>query len=151
MRPWPMAQETVGFMVGASEWRTIFNRPDFAIRNTRTHANQSSKRGGRMRQAVVCSFALVLMTIATARAGAPCGHCHSGHRCACESCESYECVKQPDHKTIKKVVYDVKCVPVCEHRPSKFLHCDCCPVCQLKFKKVLVKREVVVCEICTTK
>jgi hypothetical protein len=76
----------------------------------------------------------------------PCTTCHAHHHCA-----AHECVKVPETKTIKKTVYDVKCVPVCEHRPAKFLHCDCCPVCDLKYKKVLVKREIVVAEVCITK
>ena len=72
--------------------------------------------------------------------------CQRHHPCA-----AHECVRTPETKTIKKVVYDVKCVPVCEHRPAKFLDCDCCPVCELRYKRVLVKREIIVAEICTTK
>jgi hypothetical protein len=66
---------------------------------------------------------------------------------------AHECVPKVEQKVIKKTVFEVRCVPVCEHKPTTFLHCDCCPVCQLHYKKVLVKREievgtecVVVCE-----
>jgi hypothetical protein len=74
--------------------------------------------------------------------------------CACERCcrqpSCDRCILEPESVPIKKTVYEVRCVPVCEHRPSKFLHCDCCPVCQFHYKKILVKREVVVGHKCTT-
>jgi hypothetical protein len=78
-----------------------------------------------------------------AAANSPCLHGPPG--------AAHECVPTTVRKPIKKVVYDVRCVPVCEHRPAAFLGCDCCPVCRLKYKKVLVKREITVGEICTTK
>ena len=75
-------------------------------------------------------------------------NCHGGDHCGC--CPAHECVTKPGVKTVKKTVYDVKCVPVCEHQPAKFLApCDCCPVCKLKYKKVLIKREVST-EVCIT-
>jgi hypothetical protein len=77
-----------------------------------------------------------------AAADSPCVHCPPE--------VAHECVPTTIRKPIKKVVYDVKCVPICQHRPATFLGCDCCPVCRLKYKKVLVKREITVGEICTT-
>jgi hypothetical protein len=44
----------------------------------------------------------------------------------------------------------VKHVPVCEHTPSHFLHCERCPVCKLYYKRVVIKREIVVGRLCTT-
>jgi hypothetical protein len=86
-----------------------------------------------------------------------------GH-CACQSCQApdgccyhdvvrHRCVMVPDKKQIKKTVYECRDVPYCEHRLPKFGHCDCCPDCMAcpKYKKVLVKREIVVSEICITK
>src|SRR5262245_55827403 len=79
-----------------------------------------------------------------------CANFHGADGTCCPQCPEHECVFKPGTKTIKKTVYDVKCVPVCEHQPAKFLaHCDCCPVCKLKYKRVLTKREVVT-EVCIT-
>lgn len=96
------------------------------------------------------------------------GHVHrtiaqEGH-CACQNCQDpsgccyhdvvkYRCVQVPDKKQIKKTVYECKEVPYCVHRLPKFGHCDCCPECEAcpRFKKVLVKHDVVVSEFCTTK
>lgn len=84
--------------------------------------------------------------------------------CACQSCQApdgccfqnvvkYRCVMVPETKQIKKTVYECRDVPYCEHRLPKFGHFECCPECQAcpKFKKVLVKREVVVSEVCVMK
>ncbi|MGE0755479.1 MAG: hypothetical protein AB7F89_12365 [Pirellulaceae bacterium] len=75
----------------------------------------------------------------------------SGGRNCCphHACSEHACQLTCQAKEIKKTVYEVKCVPVCEHRPAHFLaSCDCCPVCQLKYRKVLIKREVFVGHSC---
>lgn len=78
----------------------------------------------------------------------------------CQDCITHRCVLMPEVKQIKKTVYEVQEVPYCLKKlPPLFslLHhrgCDCetCADCQCpRFKKVLVKKEVVCKEICTTK
>lgn len=78
-----------------------------------------------------------------------CPHCQEG-TCYREVV-TYRCKLVPDHKPIKKTVYECKEVPYCEHKLSR--HGDCCPECHAcpKFKKVLIKREIVVGETCGTK
>lgn len=76
-------------------------------------------------------------------------------------CVTHSCTLVPDVKQIKKTVYEVQEVPFCLKRLpplwSLFHHhgCDECEVCAecdcVRYKKVLVKKEVVCKEICTTK
>jgi hypothetical protein len=77
----------------------------------------------------------------------------------CE-CVTHSCKLVPEKKQIKKTVYEVQCVPYCLKKLppicSLFHHhgCDCelCAECQCpRYKKVLVKKEVVCKEICTSK
>ncbi len=77
----------------------------------------------------------------------------------CE-CVEHFCKLVPEKKQIKKTVYEVQCVPYCLKKLppicSLFHHhgCDCemCAECQCpRYKKVLVKKEVVCQEICTSK
>ncbi len=94
-----------------------------------------------------------LVRLAAAGEGiAPCQNCHAGDGCYREVV-THRCVLVPDRKPIKKTVYECKDVPYCEHRLPKFGHCDCCPECAAcpKYRRVLIKREIVVGEICTTK
>ena len=78
---------------------------------------------------------------------------------ACE-CITHSCKLVPETKQIKKTVYEVKEVPYCLKKLppicSLFHHhgCDCemCAECQCpRYKKVLVKKEIVCKEICTSK
>jgi len=78
----------------------------------------------------------------------------------CDSCVEHCCKLVPEVKQIKKTVYEVQCVPYCLKKLpplcSLFHHhgCDCemCAECQCpRYKKVLVKKEVVCKEICTSK
>lgn len=80
-----------------------------------------------------------------------CPNCKQGN--CYQEVVTYRCKMVPDNKPIKKTVYECKEVPYCEHKLSKFGHCDCCPECQAcpKFKKVLIKREIVTGEKCGTK
>jgi hypothetical protein len=76
-------------------------------------------------------------------------------------CVTHSCKLVPETRQIKKTVYEVQEVPYCVKKLpplwSLFHHhgCDQCeasPDCQCpRYKKVLVKKEVVCKEICTTK
>ena len=68
------------------------------------------------------------------------GGCHA----QCDQCQIHN-----EMVPIKKWVYETKCVPVCELHPGG--HCDCGPTCKFHFKKVLVKREVIVGHKCVQK
>lgn len=70
--------------------------------------------------------------------------CHGGCQAQC-----YQCQIHNEMVPIKKWHYETKCVPVCELHPGG--HCDCGPTCKLHFKKVLVKKEVVVGYKCVPK
>jgi hypothetical protein len=74
---------------------------------------------------------------------------------------SHRCKLVPETKQIKKTVYEVQEVPFCLKRlPPLFSHHqhDCCEDCAMcaecacpRYKKVLVKKEVVCKEICGSK
>lgn len=75
---------------------------------------------------------------------------------------THRCRLVPDKKQIKKTIYDCKEVPFCLHKlPPFFSHhgrdcCDtCCQPCAEcdcpRYKKVLLKKEIVCEEICGTK
>jgi len=77
----------------------------------------------------------------------------------CE-CVEHSCKLVPETKKIMKTVYEVQEVPYCLKKLpplcSLFHHhgCDCemCAECQCpRYKKVLVKKEIVCKEICTSK
>jgi hypothetical protein len=84
---------------------------------------------------------LTLLLLAPALAGcATCGDCGEAPGC-------YIC--RPEAKPVKKVIYECKLVPYCEHKLPHGHDCDCCPQCEAcpKFKRVLLKREIEVgCE-----
>ena len=75
----------------------------------------------------------------------------------CQDCLSQRCMLVPETKQIKKTVYEVREVPYCLKKlpPLFSFHkhsCDDCAECEcVRYKKVLVKREIVCGEICTTK
>ena len=67
-------------------------------------------------------------------------------------CDDYACQLVTEQKPIKKTVYECREVPFCLHELPKFGHHDCCPQCGcVRFKRVLVKREVIVGYECVTK
>src|SRR4051812_2519863 len=78
-----------------------------------------------------------------------------------QDCITHSCQLVPEKKQIKKTVYEVKEVPFCVKKLpplwSLLCHhgcddCEVCPDCQCpRYKKVLVKKEIVCKEICTTK
>jgi hypothetical protein len=78
-----------------------------------------------------------------------------------QDCITHSCKLVPDMKQIKKTVYEVKEEPFCVKKLpplwSLFCHhkcndCEVCPDCQCpRYRKVMVKKEIVCKEICTTK
>jgi hypothetical protein len=71
---------------------------------------------------------------------------------------THRCRLVPDVKQMKKTVYECKEVPFCLHKLpplfSRHKHdcCDACPECDCpRYKKVLLKKEIVCEEICGTK
>jgi hypothetical protein len=67
-------------------------------------------------------------------------------------CVDYTCKLVPEQKPIKKTVYECREVPFCLHELPRFGHCDSCPQCGcVRFKKVLVKKEIIVGYECATK
>jgi hypothetical protein len=75
-----------------------------------------------------------------------------------QDCVSHRCKLVPEVKQIKKTVYEVQEVPYCLKKLPPFWSlfrkqcCDECAECDCpRYKKVLVKKEVVCKEICTTK
>jgi hypothetical protein len=68
------------------------------------------------------------------------------------ACLDYQCKLVPEQKPIKKIVYECREVPFCLHVLPKFGHCDSCPECGcVRYKKVLVKKEIIVGYECLTK
>ncbi|MGV3605432.1 MAG: hypothetical protein ACO1RA_03420 [Planctomycetaceae bacterium] len=78
------------------------------------------------------------------------------HHRQCSKCQVVEeivyqdvvvqrCKLVPDNKPIKKTVYEIKEVPVCQKKLPCFLGCDDCPECECcaRTKRVLIKKEIV--------
>ena len=109
----------------------------------------------------LAAIALILWNVKTAPAAdAPPTYYEPQQQIGYQDCVSHSCQLVPETKQIKKTVYEVQEVPYCLKKLpplwSLFCHhgCDCevCPDCQCpRYKKVLVKKEVVCKEICTTK
>ncbi|MEX2173715.1 MAG: hypothetical protein WD872_05090 [Pirellulaceae bacterium] len=103
----------------------------------------------------------VLLALAAPVAAAEPASDHSCPRCAGQivyrDVVSHRCKLVPETKQIKQAVYEVKEVPFCLHKLPPLLgrHHDCCDECRacgcVRYKKVLVKREIVCDEICTSK
>lgn len=109
---------------------------------------------------------LALQTLAlVATSGAaellgPRHHCHDGN-CNCPMIEEivyqdvirHRCKMVEEKKPIKKTVYEVKEVPYCLKKPSKCGHCGHCEECEacVRYKKVLIKKEIVCGETCSLK
>jgi hypothetical protein len=67
-------------------------------------------------------------------------------------CVDYTCKIVTEQKPIKKTVYECREVPFCLHMLPKLGHCDCCPQCGcVRFKKVLIKKEIIVGYECITR
>lgn len=107
-------------------------------------------------------LALVGLVLVAASAAAESGILGGEAAGGCPRCQkgvcyqevvTYRCKQVPDNKPIKKTVYECREVPYCQHKLPGLLHGACCPECEAcpKFKKVLVKKEIVVGETCGTK
>ncbi len=80
-------------------------------------------------------------------------HHHHGQCSKCQVVEEIvyqdvvvqRCKIVPDNKPIKKTVYEIKEVPVCQKKLPCFGHCDDCPECECcaRTKRVLIKKEIV--------
>jgi len=83
-----------------------------------------------------------------------CPHCQIVEEIVYQDCISHVCRMVPDNRPIKKTVYECKDVPYCLHKLPKFGHepCDSCRECDcVRYKKVLIKKEVVCGETRGTK
>ena len=87
---------------------------------------------------------------------APCPHC-AQQEIVYQDVVTHRCKLVPETKQIKKTVYDVKEVPFCLPKlpPLFSFHracCDDCPECDCpRYKRVLIKKEIVCEEICSYK
>lgn len=123
----------------------------------------STRRAGRDPAASATTLvALVGAVLVAASAAAESGILGGGSDGACPRCKegvcyqevvTYRCKQTPDQKPIKKTVYECREVPYCQHKLPGLFHGECCPECEAcpKFKKVLVKKEIVVGETSGTK
>ena len=78
-----------------------------------------------------------------------------------QECVTHSCQLVPETKQIKKTVYEVQEVPYCLKKLPPILslfhhhHCDDCEMCAdcqcPRYRKILVKKEIVCKEICTSK
>jgi hypothetical protein len=103
-----------------------------------------------------------LSIVASSHGGdAPPAFCPPPEQVGYQDCITHSCKLVPETKQIKKTVYEVQEVPFCVKKLpplwSLFHHhgcddCEVCPDCQCpRYKKVLVKKEIVCKEICTSK
>src|SRR2546423_10594198 len=120
-----------------------------------------------MRNKLLTAFAVYSLFIAASYSGAADllgGHrCPGGDHCNCPLIEEWvwqdvichRCKMVEEAKPIKKTVYEVKEVPFCLLRPPKCGlcgHCDECRECDhVRYKRVLVKKEITCGETCTVK
>ena len=109
-----------------------------------------------LRISLVISLLCATAAFAAGPEQAPCPHCEG--QIVYQDVVSHRCKLVPDKKQIKKTVYEVKEVPFCLHKLPHLcshLHGDCCDECREcdcpRYKKVLLKKEIVCEEICTTK
>lgn len=101
---------------------------------------------------------LALVGMARGESGGP---VYSEPQASCYyECIAHSCQLVPEVKQIRKTVYEVQEVPYCVKRLpplGSLLHhhgCDCaaCAECQcVRYRKVLVKKEIVCKEFCTSK
>jgi hypothetical protein len=114
----------------------------------------------RCRSVPCFSLWIILLPTVIARAAAPiadqpCPHCAG--QVVWRDVVRHECKLVPETKQIKTTVYEVQEVPFCLHKlpPLWGRHGDCCDACRecgcVRYRKVLLKKEVVCDEICTTK
>jgi hypothetical protein len=110
---------------------------------------------------IALGIATALGTFVSAEDAAP-GYLVEPQAAVCyQDCITHSCRLVPEKRQIKKTVYEVQEVPFCVKKLpplwSLLCHhgcddCEVCPDCQCpRYKKVLVKKEIVCKEICTTK
>ena len=75
----------------------------------------------------------------------PCPHCRAREGVCYLEVVTHRCRLVEEKKPIKKTVYECREVPYCEQKLPRFLAGEGCPECRecVKYKKVLVKKEVV--------
>jgi hypothetical protein len=105
---------------------------------------------------LVVSLTIAASSVAGDAPPLPCAPPQGGY----QDCVTHSCKLVPEVKQIKKTVYEVQEVPYCLKKLpplcSLFHHhgceCEMCAECQCpRYKKVLVKKEIVCKETCTTK
>lgn len=123
-----------------------------------------------MRTKLLVAFAVFVSLAALSYGGAADlllgHHCDGGAHCRCpmvEECEwqdvvCHRCKMVEETKPVKKTVYEVKEVPICLLRAPKCGncgHCDDCNACRecghVRYKKILIKKEITCGETCTVK
>jgi len=102
------------------------------------------------------SAVLLIVALTGSAADVPPAYGPQPEQVACQERISHRCVLVPETRQIKKTVYEVHEVPYCLKKlPPLFgfhKYCDDCAECDcVRYKKVLVKKELVCCEIPTTK
>lgn len=83
----------------------------------------------------------------------PCPRCQAAEGVCYKEVVTHRCRLVEERKPIKKTVYECREVPYCEQQLPRFLSSNCCPDCKdcVKYKKVLVKKEITCGETCTWK
>lgn len=114
-----------------------------------------------MRSRTVLTFAGLVFSILAvtmfARASdivrVPCPHCQAQDGPGCKEWVEHRCRMVEVKVPIKKTVYECKEVPYCKHQPPGLGHHGCCRECEAcpRYKKVLIKREIVCGEKCQVK
>jgi hypothetical protein len=114
-----------------------------------------------MKACIVSSIMMLLCAASAAAAEAPPRVYDEPAQVGYQDCVTHSCKLVPETKQIKKTVYEVQEVPYCLKKLpplwSLFHHhgCDDCAMCAEcqcpRYRRVLVKKEVVCKEICTSK
>lgn len=104
--------------------------------------------------ATLACLSLISLTIAE-EMNLACPRCNCPNGVCYQQVISHVCKMVEVRTPIKKTVYECKEIPYCEHAlPALIGRCDCCcPQCKScpKYKKVLIKKEIVCGEKCEYK
>src|SRR5687768_3263549 len=120
-----------------------------------------------MRTKLLIAFAAFASLVGLSYSGAAdmfgAHHCDGGNDCHCPMVDVWEwqdgvchrCRVVEEVKPIKKTVYDFKEVPFCLTKLPHCGHCGHCDDCReckhVRYKRVLIKREITCGETCVTK
>jgi hypothetical protein len=98
----------------------------------------------------ILAMILISTAVATAGLGRCCPKCQCPDGCRYEEVITHVCRPTEVKTPIKKIVYECKEVPYCRHATST---CSCCKECEscARYKKVLVKKEIICGEKCEIK